>query len=151
MVAPPFYDILPENEQERLEALQAYELLYTAAEEAFDNITEIMAQVFGAPMSFISLIDKDTVFYKSQAGPFGRNTVRRQDSFCSLTILDSKPFVVEDAAAEERFAGNPFVAQEGGIRFYAGAPLMTREGYHIGTACIVDTKSRAFSEADKRL
>ena len=142
--------IIPQNDAQRIEALRRFEILYTAAESAFDNITEMMAQVFDAPMSFISLVDKEKVFYKSQVGPFGRDAVNREDSLCSLTILGTEPLIIEDAAREALLQGNPYVEMEGGIRFYAGAPLSSRDGYEIGTVCIVDTKPRTFSEKDKK-
>ncbi|HEV7347576.1 PAS domain S-box protein [Telluribacter sp.] len=144
-------DIIPLNDAERLEALHKYEILYTPAEESFDTITQMMAQVFRAPLAFISLVDKEIVYYKSQFGPFGRNMVDRKDSLCSLTILGTEPLIIEDASGEACFQENPFVATEGGIRFYAGAPLITKEGLPIGTACIVDTVPRTFSGEDKRL
>lgn len=144
-------NIIPVNDAERLEALVKYEILYTSAEEAFDNITKMIAQVFAAPMAFISLVDKDDVFYKSQVGPFGKDQVARADSLCSLTILNTEPLVIEDASGEACFKDNPYVSVEGGIKFYAGAPLITKEGYNIGTACIVDTKQRKFSEEQKQL
>ncbi|GAB3174152.1 ATP-binding protein [Telluribacter humicola] len=144
-------DIIPLNDAERLEALYKYQILYTPAEEAFDNITQMMAQVFKAPMAFISLVDKDYVYYKAQVGPFGRDRVDRKDSLCSLTILGTEPLIIEDASGEACFHDNPYVAVEGGIRFYAGAPLITASGHTIGTACIVDIHPRSFSEADKQL
>lgn len=142
-------DIIPLNDEKRVEALQSFNILYTSAEKTFDNITQIMARMFQTPMAFISLVDKDKVFYKSQTGPFGRDDVQRTDSLCSLTILNNEPLVIEDASNEVCFQNNPYVLPEGGIKFYAGAPLITKEGYHIGTACIVDTKPRTFSEEDK--
>jgi hypothetical protein len=66
-------DLIPPDDADRLKKLREFDLLYTSAEESFDNITQMMAQVFGAPMSFISLVDEETVFYKSQTGPFGRD------------------------------------------------------------------------------
>jgi hypothetical protein len=95
-------DLIPPDDADRLKKLREFDILYTSAEEAFDNITQMMAQVFGAPMSFISLVDEDTVFYKSRTGPFGRDQVRREDSLCSLTILNDKPLVITDASAEQR-------------------------------------------------
>lgn len=142
-------DIIPANDQQRLQALHRYQILYTAAEESFDNITRLMADVFDMPMAFISLVDGDTVFYKSQVGPFGRDSVQRTDSLCSLTILSDNLLIIEDASGEACFKGNPYVDAEGGIRFYAGAPLITDDGHCIGTACLVDTRSRTFSEKEK--
>lgn len=144
-------NIIPKNDAQRLEALYKYHILDTEPEDSFNNIAHIMAQVFDVPMSFISLVGKDKVFYKSQAGSFGRAHVLREDSLCSFTILSSEPLIIEDASDEACFQDNPYVAAEGGMRFYAGAPLITKDGYHIGTACIVDTKPRKFSSGDREL
>ncbi len=144
-------DIIPQNDVERLEALRSFEILYTKAEDVFDNITQIMAGVFSAPMAFISLVDKEMVIYKSQVGPFGKDYVRREDSLCSLAILGDDPLVIEDASMGSCFQDNPYVQAQGGIRFYAGAPLVTKSGYRIGAVCVVDTKPRSFSEGEKDL
>src|SRR4028118_424349 len=111
---PP--DLIPENDVERLQELRSYNILYTSAEEAFDNITQMMAQVFNVPMAFISLVDEQTVFYKSQAGPFGLDQVARTDSLCSIAIFEPEPTIFEDARAEAILAHNPYVQVEGGIR-----------------------------------
>lgn len=144
-------NIIPPNDSERLRALKEYDILYTSAEETFDNITQMMAQAFSTPMSFISLVDKDTVFYKSQAGQFGRDAVKRTDSLCSLAILNDTPLVIEDASKLDALKDNPYVQPEGGLRFYAGAPLITKDGYHVGTACVVDTKTRTFTDSEQHL
>ncbi|HVG12789.1 MAG TPA: PAS domain-containing protein, partial [Flavisolibacter sp.] len=144
-------DIIPHNDVQRLEALRSFEILYTKAEDAFDNITQMMAGVFNAPMAFISLVDKEMVIYKSQVGPFGKDYVRREDSLCSLAILGDGPLVIEDASMGSCFQDNPYVQAQGGIRFYAGAPLVTKTGYRIGAVCVVDTKPRSFSEAERDL
>lgn len=143
--------IIPENDDERLKALHHYRILYSLAEDAFDNITQMMARVFDMPMSFISLVDKDTVFYKSQVGSFGKDHVSRNDSFCSYTILRNDPLIIEDALLDDGLSGNPYVAAESGMRFYAGAPLITSDGFHIGTACVMDIKPGHFSEKQKEL
>jgi len=144
-------DLIPDNDEERLQELHSYQILYTPPEEAFDNITQMMAQVFSTPMAFISLVDQQTVYYKSQVGPFGRPQVPRSDSLCSLAIFQDQPTVFEDASTVERLRGNPFVDAEGGIRFYAGAPLLTPTGHRLGTACIVDIQPRTLSAADIQL
>ena len=149
MLATLVENSIPDNDEQRLESLRQFEILYSSPEKAFDNITQMMAEVFDAPMAFISLVDKDNVFYKSQVGPFGRDSVRREDSLCSLTILGTEPLIIEDASGEACFQDNPYVAASGGLRFYAGAPLITSEGLNIGTACIADTKPRSFSQAQK--
>ncbi len=145
------HNIIPENDAQRVAALKRYEILYTPAEDVFDKLTEVIARVFDAPMAFLSLVDNDAVFYKSQVGPFGKSQVNRANSLCSLTILSREPLIIEDALLESCFANNPFVQAEGGIRFYAGAPLITCDGFLIGALCVVDTKPRAFSIKDKLL
>ena len=144
-------NIIPENDALRVAALKRYEILYTPAEVVFDKLTDVVARVFDSPMAFLSLVDKDTVFYKSQVGPFGRSQVNRENSLCSLTILSREPLIIEDASLQGCFAENPFVQAEGGIRFYAGVPLITSDGFLIGALCVVDTKPRTFSPKDSML
>ncbi|MDB5247570.1 MAG: hypothetical protein JWQ40_1964 [Segetibacter sp.] len=144
-------EIIDDTEKQRLDALYKYDILYTSPEESFDNITQIMATVFEMPMAFISLVDHHNVFYKSQAGPFGRESVSRTDSLCSITILKSEPTVFEDTGSYDTLVNNPLVKVKGGIKFYAGAPLITADGQHIGAVCIVDTKPRKFAEEKKQL
>lgn len=141
-------NIIPENDAQRLAALRKYQLIYTPAEEVFDKLTQMTARVFDTPMCFLSLVDEDTVFYKSQVGSFGRTQVNRKDSLCSLTILSKEPLIIEDASLSNCFKDNPFVSAENGIKFYAGVPLITRDGYHIGALCVVDIKPRTFSTKD---
>ena len=144
-------NLIPEDDTQRLQELRSYHILYTSAEEAFDNIAQIIAQVFDTPMAFISLVDECTVFYKSQAGSFGRNQVDRADILCSLTILTDEPTVFDDTRTKPFLATKPLVQAQGGIRFYAGAPLITAKGYRIGSVCVMDTKPRTFSLADIQL
>jgi two-component system, chemotaxis family, CheB/CheR fusion protein len=144
-------DIIPADDADRLEALSSFNLLYTPREKAFDTITEMMGIVFNAPLTFVSLVDKDIVFYKSQIGGFGRDQVERKDSLCSFTILQDEVLVVQDAREINVLKENPYVAMEEGIRFYAGAPLITPEGHHLGTVCVVDTTPRSFTDEQKRL
>jgi hypothetical protein len=144
-------NLIPENDVLRVAALQKYNIMYTPAEETFDKLTKTVADVFDTPMAFLSLVDEDTVFYKSQVGPFGRTQVNRESSLCSLTILSKEPLVIEDASLSTCFKNNPFVKAENGIRFYAGAPLITKDGYLIGALCVVDTKQRTFSFKDTLL
>jgi GAF domain-containing protein len=144
-------NLVPKNDAERVAALKKYKILYTAPEEAFDRITAVIARVFDTPMSFLSLVDKDTVFYKSQVGPFGKSQVNREHSLCSLTVLSREPLIIEDASIATCFKDNPLVQAEQGIKFYAGVPLITSDGYLIGALCVVDTKPRTFSTKDTLL
>ena len=138
----------PANEAERLSALEATELLDTAPEERFDRITRLAARMFDVPIALVSLVDRDRQWFKSCFG-LGVRETGRDISFCGHAILGKETFVVEDALGDDRFADNPLVTGDPHIRFYAGALLRDRSGYHIGTLCIIDKKPRCL-EPDAR-
>ncbi|RYE12243.1 MAG: GAF domain-containing protein, partial [Sphingobacteriaceae bacterium] len=135
-------------EQERLQALQRYHMLDTKAEQSFQSTTELMASIFRVPMAMISLVDADEVFFDSRVG-IDYNRAPRQESLCALTILSEEVNVIEDTLKHPVAATKLAVCGELGVRFYAGAPLITLNGYRIGTVCLADTKPRAFSHQDK--
>ena len=145
MIAPP----LPPSEAERLAALRSLYILDTPPEERFERITRLGTELFGVPISFISLIDEDRVWYKSKQG-FELSDVPRSVAFCSHAILDpEKSCVVNDATRDERFHDNPLVTEGMQLRFYASQPLLSPEGLPIGTFCIADTESHAFSDQQR--
>lgn len=133
-----------ENETERLDALRRMDLLDTPPEQAFDRITRLAKSVLGTPIVAVSLIDVDRQWFKSIQG-LDVSETPRDVAFCDHTIRRSEPMVVEDARLDERFANNPLVVGDPGIRFYAGAPLRTRDGYNIGTLCAIDLRPRTIS------
>ncbi|GAA4343690.1 GAF domain-containing protein [Flaviaesturariibacter amylovorans] len=143
--------IIPENEKERLAALHAYDIAGSSPERFFDNLAHIIAQSFDAPIALISLVDEDAVYFKANVGMPGTDVVPRGVSLCSLAVLDSHPTIFENALEEPCLLTNPLVAGEFGLRFYAGAPITTPEGFHIGTVCIVDKEPRVFSELEQEL
>lgn len=142
MAHPPLPIPIPHNESERLRALHALGLLDTSPDPEFDRITALACYLFRVPISMISLVDHDRQWFKSYVG-MATQTVPRNDAFCAYTILDPKGMVVNDARNDARFAENPLVLGAPGIRFYAGVPLMTPEGYALGTVCIIDTEPRS--------
>src|SRR5881394_709231 len=132
----------PSNEAERLNALRAYDVLDTPAEEAFDDLTRLAAQVCNTPIALVCLVDEGRQWFKSKVGLEITET-HRDLSFCAHAVCQRDLFVVEDAAADERFAHNPFVVGSPHIRFYAGMPLSAPEGGHaIGTLCVLDRQPR---------
>ncbi len=138
----------PENEAERLAALRALNLLDTPPEDRFDRITRLATRVFDVPISMVSFVDVDRQWFKSCVGLSVRETPRTV-SFCAHAIQHEDAFVVEDAHADPRFQDNPLVTGKPHIRFYAGQPLMTFEGYRVGTLCVIDRKPRTFDDADR--
>lgn len=139
---------VPENESIRLAALEALNVLDTPDEEHFRAFTELVTSIFQLPVAAISLVDRDREWFKACYGTDTREA-DRAIAFCAYTILSDELLVVEDAADDVRFAENPQVT-EMGIRFYAGAPLKTRDGHRIGALCVKGTSPRTFSERERR-
>jgi GAF domain-containing protein len=132
---------LPQNELERLAMLIEYGILDTEFEESFDRVTRLTAQIFSAPISLVSLVDQYRQWFKSAIGVDYRETARDL-AFCSHAILTGDVMVVPDAQEDDRFSQNPLVTADDGIRFYAGAPLVTASGHALGTICVIDRHAR---------
>ena len=132
---------LPANEAGRLAALYALRILDTPPEERFQRIIRTAQRLFDVPMVFLSLVDQERQWFKAQVGLDERETPR-QTSFCGHAILQEDPLVIPNAKEDPRFADNPLVTQEPHIRFYAGHPIQSAEGYKLGTLCIIDNKPR---------
>lgn len=133
--------IKPTNETERLAEVRKYNLLDTLPEKDFDNITSLLASICEVPISLITLLDADRNFLKSHFG-IAINESPRDLSLCTHAILhDDDVFIVEDTRKDERFKDNPILKEYGTV-FYAGAPLINKNGFPLGTLCIYDTKPR---------
>jgi diguanylate cyclase (GGDEF)-like protein len=135
---------IPADEPERLARVASTGLLYTPAEERFDRITRLARQFFGVQSCLISLIDSDQQWFKSRQG-LNVACTARDVSFCSHAIIAEDVMVVEDTHADDRFAGNPMVLGAPHVRFYAGCPLLAREGSAVGTLCLLDPVPRLFA------
>ena len=137
----------PANEAPRLQALRVRAMLDTPAEERFDRLTRLAQHLFGVQIALVSLIDADRQWFKSRQGLDVCETAR-DISFCGHAILASDLFVVPDATLDARFADNPLVLGAPHIRFYAGAPLSSSDGYRLGTLCIIDSTPRTLSDKE---
>ena len=142
---------LPVTEEERLAALRSYEVLDSACEAAFDNIAELAAQLTDSPIAFVSLTDAERQWFKARHG-LPVVEVPREQSFCAWAILDpGKVLVVPDTRLDDRFSDNPLVLGTPDIRFYAGAPLVDRQGAALGTLCVLDRQPREMSPAQQQI
>jgi signal transduction histidine kinase len=138
---------LPFNETQRLAALRDYCILDTDADERFDRVTALAADLFEVPIALVSLVDAERQWFKSKYGLPVRQT-SRDIAFCAHAILDDVPFIVENAAEHPLFSNNPLVLDEPHVRFYAGVPLVGRDGHRLGSFCVIDRKPRSLSPAD---
>lgn len=138
---------LPPNEELRLAALKTYDILDSGCDQTYDDFTELASFIAGTPFAVISIVDRDRQWFKSRVGLDVEETPR-EVSFCAHAILTpDQPLHVQDATKDKRFADNPFVTGEAGIRFYFGAPLVCRDNFALGTLCVVDNKPRVLSPA----
>jgi len=135
---------LPHDEAARLEALQRYAILDTLPEQEFDDLTRLAALICGTPIALVSLVDAERQWFKSKVGIEATQS-SRDIAFCAHAILQPGVMVVPDTLVDERFCTNPLVLSEPKVRFYAGAPLITKEGHALGTLCVVDLVPRELS------
>ena|SRR5256885_8376533 len=140
---------IPSNEKKRLKVLWQYEVLDTVPEEVFDDLTELAARICEAPIALITLVDEKRQWFKSKVGLTTKET-SRDISFCGHAIAQSDLFIVPDATVDKRFAENPLVTADPKIRFYAGAPLITPDGYALGTLCVIDKVPRELSHDQRQ-
>lgn len=143
MIAP----LIPANEDKRLENLYSYCILDTDPEKDFDGITHLASELFEVPVCVISIVDKDRQWFKSKVGLATPETPR-SISFCAHAINHpNEPTVVPNANLDERFIDNPLVIGEPHVVFYAGVPLISAEGYPMGTLCIIDFVERHLTDS----
>ncbi|WP_293789710.1 GAF domain-containing sensor histidine kinase [uncultured Pedobacter sp.] len=137
---------LPENEKQRLEALESYQIMDSLPEEDFDELTKMASQICGTPIALITLVDSSRQWFKSKLGIDVQQTPRAH-AFCAHTIIDpTGVMVVSNAKEDQRFAENPLVTGDPNIAFYAGISLLTPEGMPLGSLCVIDTVPRTLNE-----
>ena len=133
------------DESARLAELRKYRILDTDPERAFDDLTMLASHICGTPIALISLIDADRQWFKSRVG-LSISETSRSVSFCTHAIKQRELYVVADARDNDTFRNNPYVVAENGIRFYAGAPLVTPNGHALGTLCVLDNVPRTLTQ-----
>ena len=137
---------LPPDEEQRLAALRELDLLDSEPEEAFDELVRRAAAATGAPVAVITLVDEARQWFKARVN-LELESTDRDLSFCAHAMLTPDDLtVVPDTLEDERFADNLLVAEDPNIRFYAGAPIFTPDGYPVGTLCVIDTAPRGLSD-----
>ena len=137
-------------EARRLAALDRLHILDTLPERDFDDLVLLASQVCGSPIALMSLVASDRQWFKARVGLTVQET-HRDLAFCAHAIRSpGETFVVEDASRDPRFANNPLVTGDPGIRFYAGAPIVDRDGETLGTVCVIDSKPGVLDEARTR-
>lgn len=137
--------IIPENEQQRMAAVRRYDILDTPPDGVFDRITAIAARFFDVPIAIISIVDHDRIWFKSHHG-VPVDQIGRDPGLCASAILSSDPHILTDAKADPRSLANPLVAGDFGLRFYAGVPLQTSDGFNLGTLCVIDKTPRPIDQ-----
>ena len=140
---------LPAGEPARLAALHDTGVLDTSPEEDFDDIALLASEICGTPVGLVSLVDEDRQWFKAKVG-VTMDESHRDLSFCAYTIHGHDLLEVPDATADRRFSDNPFVMPDDGLRFYAGAPVVLDGSHSVGTVCVVDTRPRVLTEAQRR-
>lgn len=141
---------LPDNEQERLAYLHAMLLLDTPPEQRLDKIVEFAAAEFNVPICLISLVDSQRQWFKAKIGLEVCETPR-DISFCAHALHGEQILLVPDALLDARFHDNPLVSGPPHIRFYAGAPLASKDGLVIGTLCLIDTVPRTLDTVEQAI
>ena len=135
-----------ENEEQRLAALHSYQILDTAEEKEFDDLTTLASAICQTPVALISLIDGERQWFKSAKGVDARETPKEY-AFCAHTIAGvDDMLVIEDARQDNRFAENPFVTGDTQVVFYAGVPLVNEDGFALGSLCVIDTQKRSLTD-----
>ncbi len=135
-------DIAYITSAERLAALQRYDILDTPPDGTFDRVARIAARIFRVPIALVSLVDKDRIWFKAREGLSGVTEIPCAPGLCASVVCQDQTYLVTNALDDPRTRENPLVVGEFGLRFYAAAPLITHDGYRLGTVCVIDREPR---------
>lgn len=141
------FSIAAKSDDQRLQALERYDILDTPPEPAFDRIASLVRLVFGVETSIVSMMDAHRQWYKASEGTKLKE-VPIGETFCRYAMTGTEPMIVPDASQDDRFRDSPHVTADQGVRFYASVPLTTSDGHNIGTICAIDSHPRQFSGRD---
>ena len=135
--------LIPLNDEERLRKLYKYEILDTPADKTFDNIATLAAQIFDTPSAFVSFVDHDRVFFKAKVGKVDDLDEQAEEAIATLAVLSADTTVFTDILNEPKLKDTPLVTQDNAVRFYAGTPIKTLDGFLLGTVSVVDAVPHA--------
>ena len=133
------------DEAARLDAVRRYDILDTPPDGSFDRITQLAARFCQVPISTITIVDRDRIWFKSARG-VDVDEIEREPGLCSSAVMQLDPYVVTDARLDPRTLDNSLVCGELGLRFYAAVPLTTSSGHNLGTLNVIDVEPRDISE-----
>jgi len=139
-------NFIPANEAARMSAVGRYDILDTPPDGTFDRVTALAARRFNVPISIISIVDHDRIWFKSHHG-LDVKQIGREPGLCASAILSTDPHILANAATDPRSLANPLVAGEFGLRFYVGVPLTTTDGFNLGTLCVIAKDPRPVDQA----
>ncbi|MFF4490701.1 PP2C family protein-serine/threonine phosphatase [Streptomyces sp. NPDC001544] len=135
-------------EANRIAAVRRYDILDTPPDGAFDRVAAMAARLFDVPVATVSIVDADRIWFKAAHGLEGVRQIGRDPGLCDSAVLRDDALVIPDTLLDPVAMGNPLVAGEMGVRFYAAAPIVTRDGHRLGTVNVLDTKPRAITADD---
>jgi GAF domain-containing protein len=146
-VAHVVEDAGPASEAARLQAVRRYEILDTPPDGAFDRIAALAARLLRTPIATMAIVDTDRVWFKAKHG-VDATAVDRGPGLCASAIMQYEPLIVEDASLDSAALHNKLVTGELGLRFYAGVPLTTADGYNLGTLNVIDVEPRTIAQEE---
>jgi GAF domain-containing protein len=140
-----------DRELHRLEAVKRFKELELdpAITQDLNDIVELASQICNTPAALITLLDENTQWFKAAKG-LNITQTPKEISFCQFTIEEQGISIISDAKADDRFVDNPLVTGDQSIRFYAGAPLTTKDGFNVGTLCVIDFESRGLDDHQQK-